>query len=424
MTVVFVIGVIAIDTGFWLSERRGAQKDADFSALAGAQDYLGDLTNTTGAFHDAVAWAIKNGVDPAKIDSVPGADCSSGNSCINVGIGNCRENGTDTSMPWVEARIRHEPLAFFSSIFNVPAPDIGAIARACVGSPRALANLSPFGLQTNMIPPGPDCPSSTGCPLSACMQPDPADPTRTRPIYGAVCILKTGAQGSVNGQRGQLTIGQIDCSQQSANTLVHDFHYGAKALCYLGQQVNTGTGNIIGLLQGLNARLHDEGKCDQLFFKENPGYDDFNEVFSMLGADTGQPIVPSPDNVFSPNECWVTTGVDVPPDTYDGDTHTYIPRVLDLVLINELSPTNQTQGTATITGFAAFYVIGCYDDSVADNTKQQIEQNLNNVGPYLNRCDRPTGKDDILGIFVKSLSPPTVVADPDPNLPLSIVLVK
>ena len=42
----------------------------------------------------------------------------------------------------------------------------------------------------------------------------------------------------------------------------------------------------------------------------------------------------------------------------------------------------------------------------------------------MNRCFRAGAQDDILGIFVRKLAPPTIVADPDPNLPLSIVLVK
>ena len=99
---------------------------------------------------------------------------------------------------------------------------------------------------------------------------------------------------------------------------------------------------------------------------------------------------------------------------------------MDLVLIDQLSPTNQTHGTATITGFAGFYVIGCYDDpsGAAAAAKTAIQANLNNFGSYLNRCDKPGSKDDVLGIFVKKLEPPSNVSDPDPRLPLTIVLVK
>ncbi|HSP55515.1 MAG TPA: pilus assembly protein TadG-related protein [Dehalococcoidia bacterium] len=441
MTVVFVIGAFVVDMGLWLSERRGAQTDSDAAVLAGAQALLKDSSDTTGAFNDAVAWAVKNGIDPAKVDSTSTTSCSAGNSCVATGSSNCREGvgGTDT-MPWVEARIRHPAAALFSSIFTNAGPDIGAIARACVGSPRSQNQLSPFGVQTGSIPPvgdpevagqclndlddDSDGTVNDGCPISDCLEPDPADPSKTRPVYGAVCILKTSGQTSVNGQRGQLTIGEADCSQTSNNTLEHDFHYGTNAYCQLGQQVTTGTGVINGLLKGLNDRLLEEGKCDQLFGTGHASYDDFNEVFSMPGSHPGDVIVPSATNVFSVNDCYVTTGIDVPPDRYDGDVHTFVPRALDLVLIDRLQPTNETHGTATITGFAGFYVVGCYRDSNAVSIKQQIETNLANMGSFLNRCDHPTGQDDVLGIFVKKLAPPEQVSDPDPRLPLSIVLVK
>ena len=87
-TVIFVMAAIIVDMGFWLSQRRGAQSDGDFSVLAGAQAYLSNNNNTAGAFAAAVAWAEKNGVPAAKIDGTATANCSAGNSCINVGVGN------------------------------------------------------------------------------------------------------------------------------------------------------------------------------------------------------------------------------------------------------------------------------------------------------------------------------------------------
>ncbi|GAG33161.1 unnamed protein product, partial [marine sediment metagenome] len=187
-----------------------------------------------------------------------------------------------------------------------------------------------------------------------------------------------------------------------------------------------GTGNILGLLRGLNDRLLEEGKCDEMFHTGNPDYDDFNEVFSIAGADPGDPppdpFLPSPDYTFSDNTaCAITTGQDGVPPCPEGHVHTYIPRAIDLVLIDQLE---QGEQTATITGFAGFYVIGCFDDDIAVQTKLAIEQNLNDIGQYLNRCDKPSAHDDILGIFVQTLAPPIIVTDPDPSLPLSIVLVK
>jgi len=439
MTVIFAIMAVAIDVGFWLSERRGAQSDGDFSVLAGAQRYLADPTDTNGAFNDAVTWAVKNGIDPATIDGAPGSACVVPNSCINVGIGNCREDGTDQAMPWVEARIRHDSPALFFTLFGLGDPDVGAIARACVGSPRQQYNLSPFGIQTNFVPTlgdpetGDQCleepPADSdgdgevddGCPLSDCVEPDPANPGQTRPVYGAVCILKLGAQNSISGQRGQLTL-DSDCYNTSTSDLEHDFHYGSLSLCTLGQDVTTGTGNILGLTDGLADRLAEEGKCDQLFGTGHPGYDDFNEVFGLPAAEPGTPIIPSADLTFSENPCFVITGVDVPPDSYDpSHTHAYIPRALDLVLIDQLDGGDQV---ATITGFAGFYAVGCFDRDIIISVKLAIEQDLNNIDQYMNRCFRAGAQDDILGIFVRKLAPPTIVADPDPNLPLSIVLVK
>ena len=412
-TVIMLVGAIVIDFGLWFSERRGAQKDADATALAAVQAYIDDLGDTSGAFDDGFEWAVKNGVDPTKIDALPTSDCSPGNSCIQVEIGNCREDGTDTLMPWAEAKIRHESSSLFSGIFGLVAPDIGAVARACVGSPRTATDLSPYGIQTNFD-------ADTGEPLSDCLEldpdQDPNDPPKTRPIYGAVCILKTGAGDSVSGQRGQLTIGNADCDQTSASTLKHDFHYGTGAACSLEQEVNTGSGNIIGLLQGLNDRLEDEGRCDERFFDGNAGYDDFSEVYSVVGDDPPDPLVPSPDHVFSENDCKIT----INPDD-QGHVHTYQPRAIDLVLIDELE---QGEQTATIVGFAAFYIIGCVDGDDAQAIKEAIELDLTQLGSYLNRCEHPTGQDVIMGIFVQSLAPPENVSDPDTNLPLAIVLVK
>jgi len=423
-SVIMAISVIVVDFGLWFSEHRGAQKDADAAALAGAQAYIADLGDTNTAFNDAVDWAIKNGIQSSDINPSPTSNCPDGKSCIQAQIGNCREDGSDTEMPWVEAKIRHNSRSLFGGIFGLIAPDIGATARACVGSPRTAMDLSPFGVQIGFVT-DPDCPNYDE-PLSDCLEPDPDNPGQTRPVYGSVCILKTGAQsddcaGFYGGQRGQLTLGELDCDQKSANTMRHDFHYGASAGCSVDQEVNTGTGNIVGLLTGLNDRLEEEGRCDELFYTGNKKFDDFNEVFSLVGAEP--PIVPSADNVFSLNECSITCGPGLPIqcDEKEPHTHTYTPRVIDLVLIDQLE---QGEQTATITGFAGFYVIGCFNDTIAQQTKQDIEKDLSNVGPFLNRCEKPGSNDDILGIFVEKLAPPINVGDPDENLPLSIVLVK
>ena len=57
-TITMVAGVISVDLGFWLSERRSAVKAADLAALAGSQDLP---ANDQLAIDDAKAWAARNG---------------------------------------------------------------------------------------------------------------------------------------------------------------------------------------------------------------------------------------------------------------------------------------------------------------------------------------------------------------------------
>jgi len=431
-TIIAVVGLVVVDFGMWFSERRGAQTDADMSALAGAQAYVADLTDTAGAFDDAVEWAVKNGVDPAEIDPSPVSECSDGSSCIQVGVGGCYENGTDTAMPWVESKIRHNTRTLFGSFFDFAAPDIGATARACVGSPRTMTDLTSFGLQTDLVPAdgppetGADCDNdkdddrdhviNDGCgPISDCLEEDPDNLGHTRPVYGAVCVLRENGGDGPSGQRGFLSLGAV-CTDKSASDLKHDLRYGTAAVCTVGEDVNSENGGKGGMVATLADRLAKEGLCDQLFSTGHAGYDDFDEVFSLPGAAPGDPIVPSNKNVFSENECRITEVCPV------GHTHRYNPRVINLILVDRYVRGGHS---AEIVGFAAFYIVGCFDNADAPAVQADIEQDLTKMDDYMNECQSGGGGQDvILGVFVEKLAPPMNPGDPDPNLPLSIFLAK
>src|SRR3972149_4866634 len=70
-TIIFAIGAITVDFGLWLTERRGAQKDADAATMAGAfellnQDFVNLAHNNfaavkTGGGDAAYQWADLNG---------------------------------------------------------------------------------------------------------------------------------------------------------------------------------------------------------------------------------------------------------------------------------------------------------------------------------------------------------------------------
>src|SRR5262245_31970579 len=121
MPVTFAVGVVAVDASLWQSERRGAQKDADLAALAGALELLNPAA--TVAQTQAAATASADANDEAGnatiIDSV-----QVDNSCWHT-------SGLDS----VTVNIDHDSRSFFSQIFGHDvAPDVGAHARACVGT--------------------------------------------------------------------------------------------------------------------------------------------------------------------------------------------------------------------------------------------------------------------------------------------------
>src|SRR3989304_3698503 len=71
-TIIFAIGAITVDFGLWLTERRGAQKDADAATMAGAfellnQAFVNPANNAFAAVKTAAEdapyqWADLNGV--------------------------------------------------------------------------------------------------------------------------------------------------------------------------------------------------------------------------------------------------------------------------------------------------------------------------------------------------------------------------
>ena len=442
MSVFFAIAALVFDVGLWVSERGGARKDADAAALAGAQAYVNDFSDSGGAFSDAIDWAVLNGVESIKIDGAPTSNCSSGNSCIDVGAAGCR--GSD-NMPWVQAKIRHPGYTFFASFFGVTTgPDIGGLARACVGSPAGHSDLSPFGVETDLVAPasgqreqGAECGNTAdddgdtvaddGCPLSDCMELAPGSSTTTRPSYGDVCILK---ELNAAGVSGQLYLSDTACSQSFAGDQVHDFHYGLHGTCVVGDTVDlASSSNPTDFLQGVAERLAEEGLCDTSFgsvpFPLNgaAGLDGFDEVFSIVGQEANEWVIPHPANVFADNDCAIECGLaplSACPDNAS-HRHNYMPRAMDLVLVDRLQT---SASTATITGFARFFVIGCYDEANAAALKTSVENDpLRDTNGFLNQCGSFTGNESVVGIMVKSLAPAIDVGDPDANLPLSIVLV-
>ena len=138
LSVTFIIGFIVIDFGLWFSERRGAQKDADLSALAAAQELLSLTKLSDGNALDvqdaanarALDYAAKNDVaDPDNVHLPDPVDSALWTACW--------EDIGDTSdvMDTYPLDIGHPTGALFGTIFGFTGlEDLGAHARACVGS--------------------------------------------------------------------------------------------------------------------------------------------------------------------------------------------------------------------------------------------------------------------------------------------------
>lgn len=112
MTVVFLLGVLMIDIGLWVSERREAQTAADMAALAGGVE-LTSLSGGGGVIAKAQQWATLNGYT----QGVDGAT-------VQV---NYPYNGDSTK---VEVNVSKPAPLLFSSIFSVAGLDVGARAVA------------------------------------------------------------------------------------------------------------------------------------------------------------------------------------------------------------------------------------------------------------------------------------------------------
>ncbi|HUF53309.1 MAG TPA: pilus assembly protein TadG-related protein [Dehalococcoidia bacterium] len=116
LTVVFVIGVIAVDIGLFLSQRRHAQAAADFAALAAAT-MLDDSEAAT--ITKGLEYSERNGFDDADGD-------------VTVTVTPTYNGDPDL----VEVTISEDAPAMFAPIFGVLGIDIGARAVARVqGAP-------------------------------------------------------------------------------------------------------------------------------------------------------------------------------------------------------------------------------------------------------------------------------------------------
>jgi hypothetical protein len=353
VVITIAVGAFAIDYGEVIVERRDHQKSADAMVLAGVQELP---TDDALADQYAREWGLRNGIAAADI-----ANLILDNSCWS-------EHAAD------------DPEVIDSITVDVSRPgrlfllaelgfsiDVGAHAKACVGSLRETEGLRPWSISILNSP----CFQHTGG--------DADDPYNYEPLYGEECTIRLESPSS---QVGSIRLGDeegdpCDESGGGASKYKENIIEGSGATCEIGEVIDTEPGLQVGpTFDALLALLSGEGACDDAWGNSN-GYDELLEAFS-----TNDPT-PGPDTLYTPLDC----GWDEDPGTPD------TPRFVSLVLIDEFdSPTGF--GSEPIIAFAGFFIDRC-EVIEGDGTFTSYPQ-----------CDVPPGDRSnvqIVGTFIQHL---------------------
>lgn len=350
-----VIGAVAVDVSLWQSERRGAQKDADLAALAGAYEFLDPDGTKAMAETAANAYADTNDEagNASAIEIVAGRNCA----------------GASGGLGFVKADIRHDSHSFFSGIFGSLAPDIGAHACARAGSLIAGSGIVPIEMDNNPGPCWIDDPSS-------------GNANDTLPQFGNLCPIEFGAQGG--NPRGVLDLQASGdwCSDASGSGSLEDLiENGATGRCVVHPNPSAGcdpdkngpwyecvsvqTGNPKKIVEGFHDRIQREGGCDA----NSNGIEEFGEVVRIV-FDDGTPS----ERIYE--------AVDCDPGT-DGVQAS--PRLITIIVLEDRPPPGNDGHP--IIAFAGMYVAGCYegnDDPPVNPTQADLDAECNTRGNSAN----------------------------------------
>jgi hypothetical protein len=364
-----LVGVVAVDAAVWQSERRGAQKDADLSALAGAYELLNHDVSPVPRADNAKAAANQYGDFN---DEEGNARITAANNMVGDACG--KEGGEPDH---ITINVDKKSRTFFAELFGVDiAPDIGAHACAMAGSIITTTGLRPYGIESEPICDGVSIQPQGGeeryvsreflAKPTATPTPTGGGPTPTAtppgggcapaadedcfelqggirvPRFGEWCQLDDGSADPSTSTRGLLDLsltGSV-CSDGGNDNIDENVQNGSGATCSIGDTVIRTTGARPGLdiNKGMQVLLAGDGtppvadgeQCDKAAWGNNNGIDDFDEVLERIDGGT----TPSPDAVYQLRACTS-------------------PRVIHLIVIGNFAE------DPTIKAFAAFYVLGC-----------------------------------------------------------------
>ncbi|HXF50989.1 MAG TPA: pilus assembly protein TadG-related protein [Dehalococcoidia bacterium] len=391
-TVIAVIGAITVDFGLWFSERRGAQKDADLAALAGAWELLKEGATETDAVLAAQEWLDQNNQQG---NASFARDVRVDSSCFAGDPNEADPNRLDS----VTVDVDHESRSLFASIFELAAPGIGAHARACAGAALTftpgITEAVPFEIDVETSP---------------CFTPGGS------PIFTKLCGIEYGAQGGP-AARGLLDLeapeGFCSDTQGGANNADDVIANGVAATCNINSTgvcdpdrggpwkdcVSVQSGNPQKVVQGTHRRILREqrgGVCDP----DNDGIHQFEDVVTLVD-DTGDPLT----SKYQPKDC---------DPTADGVQPS--PRIVTIIVLEDKPGGNSAIGRP-IYAFAGFYLAGCASemfDDITDPADPRIDRKCT-PGPG---GSGPSGHVVVYGRFVNLITAGTGVTTPNTSTTL------
>ena len=354
-----LMGVLTMDVGLLLLDRRDAQGDADSISLAGAIE----LPNFQMAQQDvgAVAlqaardWAEANGVDPTgelTLQLLWNDECYAG------------QGTPQEAYAGVKATVRRVPSTIFIGLLpGVAAEVVSTSATACSGTPAVQRRFLPWALPQD----------------GACFEDEVVGAETVRvPRLGERCVLAIAQSigGSNYGQLG-FDVSGDDCPEtdQSASRYEDAIVGGVDLSCAVGEYAGSNPGTNVGKTRsGLEERLLTDGSCDSAYAGDatqlgadsaliaaagytplespavNDGIDDFYEIWRS-------PTDPAnPAWGLEPNDC-------------DGGTAgaQSSARNVTVIVIEQIDPPDPHSGECgsntcyEVLGFVRMYIEGCSD---------------------------------------------------------------
>ena len=357
-----LFGLMVVDVGLLVNERRDAQNDVDKAALAGVQELT--LTLSTVAADSALAtttaedWAEANGIDLSDPDIT-----------LTVNIVSTCFSANDPVPTGVQVTVQRPAPTMLVGLLGITNWDATATATACTGRAQTLT--------------GGFLPWAVSEVDTSCFAEGGSDYT---PEYGGICdmVIDTNANG-LHGELGlsRATGAECDEGNGSASVLEQNIIYGAESTCSSDANALPADGYVKG------NPGHNVGKAksavEERLSTEGVGADSCGVKYGYLGGD------PQVDE-------FVEVYVEV--DGFYQRRDCESPRAIIVIVVHDWQNPENGSGNKTyrVQGFVEMYLYSCI-------TKNDVE---------VRDCDwNGGGKFTVRGQMVDTVIDPTADAGID-----------